>query len=91
MYQCPECNSPGRCQETRQHELGVRRRWKCSADSDHRWTTIESLAASRRGVGTWPMHALVDQLRAINGELAAKLHSLESLLPKKPSASEAKP
>lgn len=83
-YPCPECGGAGRCQETRLHELGTRRRWRCEADRNHRWTTIESLAASRRGVGTWPMHALVRQLRAINGELAAKLAALEALLPAKP-------
>ena len=81
-FPCPDCGAHGKCQATRKHSLGTRRRWKCLANPKHRWTTVESVAAARRGVGTWPIHALVKQLRGVIGEMSAKLAALEDLLPK---------
>lgn len=57
--ECPICGGKTKVTDSRLHEMGVRRRYKCLSSNDHRWSTMEVMAEK-----TSPRQ----QLLTINGE-----------------------
>lgn len=49
---CPTCDAPALCKDSRKKEGFTYRRYRCSANPSHRWATVEVVVAeSTKGKG----------------------------------------